>query len=50
MQAPKEITEIELLRKQMTKCEVIAFFIGTGFWFGIGAALGAKIVNSLEGK
>ena len=53
VQAPEEITEIELSRKQMTKCEVIAFFIGTGllgFWFGIGAALGAKIVNSLEGK
>ena len=27
------------------------FFIGTGllgFWFGVGAALGTKMVNSLE--
>ena len=30
---------------------VIGLFIGTGllgFWFGVGAALGAKMVNSLE--
>ena len=29
----------------------IGLFIGTGllgFWFGIGAALGSKMVNSLE--
>ena len=29
----------------------IGFFIGTGllgFWFGVGAALGSKMVNSLE--
>ena len=29
----------------------IGLFIGTGllgFWFGVGATLGAKIVNSLE--
>ena len=29
----------------------IGLFIGTGllgFWFGVGAALGAKMVNSLE--
>ena len=29
----------------------IGLFIGTGllgFWFGVGATLGAKVVNSLE--
>ena len=29
----------------------VGLFIGTGllgFWFGVGAALGAKMVNSLE--
>ena len=29
----------------------IGLFIGTGllaFWFGVGAALGSKIINSLE--
>ena len=29
----------------------IGLFIGTGllgFWFGVGAALGAKMINSLE--
>ena len=31
----------------------IGIFIGTGllgFWFGVGATLGAKMVNSLHGR
>ena len=42
-QAPSEVKR-ELLSS-------IGLFIGTGllgFWFGVGAALGAKMVNSLE--
>ena len=39
------------MRKQLSRLEVIGavLTIGVlGFWFGIGAALGAKVVNSLE--
>ena len=42
------------LRTSNSKRELlssIGLFIGTGllgFWFGVGAALGAKMVNSLE--
>ena len=43
----------EVMREQPSKsaCEVIRAVISVGvlgFWFGIGAALGAKMVNSLE--
>ena len=34
-----------------SRCEVIGAVLtvgALGFWFGIGAALGAKMVNSLE--
>ena len=44
MKAPQPEVKRELLSS-------IGLFIGTGllgFWFGVGAALGAKIVNSLE--
>ena len=42
-QAPSEVKR-ELL-------SIIGLFIGTGllgFWFGVGATLGANMVNSLE--
>ena len=38
-------------REQPSRLEVIGAVISLGvlgFWFGIGAALGAKMVNSLE--
>ena len=38
-------------RKQPSRLEVIGAVISLGvlgFWFGIGATLGAKMVNSLE--
>ena len=37
------------MKRELLSC--IGLFIGTGllgFWFGVGAALGAKMVNSLE--
>ena len=41
----------DLKRKQPSRLEVIGAVISLGvlgFWFGIGATLGAKMVNSLE--
>ena len=38
-------------RKQPSKLEVIGAVIAVGvlgFWFGVGVALGAKMVNNLE--
>ena len=38
-------------KKQLSRLEVIGAVITVwvlGFWFGIGATLGAKMVNSLE--
>ena len=38
-------------RKQLSRLEVIGAVLTVGvlgFWFGIGAALGSKMVNSLE--
>ena len=43
--------EQQKMRKQPSRLEVIGavLTIGVlGFWFGIGAALGTKMVNSLE--
>ena len=43
--------ETEETRKQPSRLEVIGavLTIGvSGFWFGIGAVLGSKMVNSLE--
>ena len=43
--------EMEEMRKQLSRLEVIGAVLTVGvlgFWFGIGAALGAKMVNSLE--
>ena len=42
---------MEEMRKQPSKLEVIGAVITVGvlgFWFGFGAALGAKMVNNLE--
>ena len=43
--------ETEETRKQLSRLEVIGavLTIGVlGLWFGVGAALGSKMVNSLE--
>ena len=50
----RETTAGQGLRTSDPKSKVlssIGLFIGTGllgFWFGVGAALGSKVVNSLE--
>ena len=46
-----EQVQREVMREQLSRFEVIEAVISVGalgFWFGIGAALGAKMVNSLE--
>ena len=46
-----ERVQQEVMKEQPSKCEVIGAVITVGvlsFWFGIGATLGAKMVNSLE--
>ena len=43
--------KIEETRKQPSRLEVIGAVITVGvlgFWFGVGATLGAKMVNNLE--
>ena len=43
-------TKMEETRKQPSRLEVIGAVLtvgALGFWFGVGAALGAKMVNSL---
>ena len=43
--------KMEETRKQLSRLEVIGAVLTVGvlgFWFRIGAALGAKMVNSLE--
>ena len=59
-QVERETIKMEEMRKQLSKLEgprgaplgeVIGAVITVGvlgFWFGIGAALGAKMVNNLE--
>ena len=47
----QETIKIEEMRKQLSRLEVIGAVITVGvlgFWFGIGAAVGAKMVNNLE--
>ena len=47
----QETIKMEETRKQLSRLEVIGAVISVGvlgFWFGIGAALGTKMVNSLE--
>ena len=43
--------KMEEMRKQPSRLEVIGAVLTVGvsdFWFGFGATLGAKMVNSLE--
>ena len=47
----QEAIKMEEMRKQPSRLEVIGAVISLGvlgFWFGIGATLGAKMVNNLE--
>ena len=47
----QETIKLEETRKQLSRPEVIGAVITLGvlgFWFGVGAALGAKMVNNLE--
>ena len=48
----QETIKMEETREQPSRLEVIGAVITVGmlgFWFGVGAALGAKMVNNLEG-
>ena len=50
-QVKQETIKMEETRKQASRLEVIGAVITVGvlgFWFGVGAALGAKMVNNLE--
>ena len=50
-QVKQETVKMEETRKQPSRLEVIGAIITVGvlgFWFAIGAALGAKMVNNLE--
>ena len=47
----QETIKMEGMRKQPSRLEVIGAVISLavlGFWFGIGATLGANMVNNLE--
>ena len=47
----QETIKMEEMRKQLSRLEIIGAVITIGvlgFWFGVGAALGAKMVNNLE--
>ena len=46
-----ETIKLEETRKQPSRLEVIGAVITIdvlGFWFGVGAALGTKMINNLE--
>ena len=50
-QVQQEKIKMEEMRKQPSRLEVIGAVLTVGvlgFWFGIGATLGSKMVNSLE--
>ena len=50
-QVKQETIKMEETRKQLDRLEVIGAVITVGvlgFWFGVGAAYGAKMVNNLE--
>ena len=50
-QVKQETTKMEEMRKQPSRLEVIGAVITVGvlgFWFGVGATLGSKMVSSLE--
>ena len=47
----RETIKMEEMRKKLSRLEVIGAVITVGvlgFWFGVGAALGAKMVKNLE--
>ena len=47
----QETIKMEEMRKQLSRLEVIGAVISLGvlgFWLGIGATLGTKMVNNLE--
>ena len=47
----QETIKMEETRKQPSRLEVIGTVITVGvlgFWFGVGATLGAKMVNNLD--
>ena len=47
----QETIKMEETRKQPSRLEVIGAVLTVGvlgFWFGLGATLGTKMVNSLE--
>ena len=50
-QVEPETIKMEETRKQLSKSEVIGAVLTVGvlgFWFGVGVALGSKVVNNLE--
>ena len=50
-QVERETIKMEKMREQPSRLEVIGVVLTVGvlrFWFGVGAALGTKMVNSLE--
>ena len=50
-QVKQETIKMEEARKQSSRLEVIGAVLTVGvlgFWFGVGVALGAKMVNNLE--
>ena len=50
-QVQQETIKMEVMREQLSRLEVIGAVISVGalgFWFGIRAALGTKMVNGLE--
>ena len=50
-QVQQETIKMEVMREQPSRLEVIGAVISVGvlgFWFGIGAVLGSKMVNGLE--
>ena len=50
-QMEQETIKMEEMKKQLSRLEVIGAVLTVGmlgFWFGIGATLDAKMVNSLE--
>ena len=50
-QVQQETIKMEEMRKQPSRLDVIGAVISLGmlgFWFGMGATLGAKMVNNLE--
>ena len=47
----QETIKMEEMRKQPSRLEIIGAVITVGvlgFWFGVGATLGTKMVNNLE--